>query len=405
MGSDEEQQAALLEQYSHALEQNPTALSPAELDPELAEQAQLLRRGLDAPAPTLAYRTRLKAQLQTALHGATGVEQASVMTMLPDIGAGRFSQSARTNPLRRWFFPRLATAAVVALIVIFGWFLIGNLNNPTAPLSAAQILQRAQGVFTDGSIQSVAMTVTTTRSQIVNYGRSLPTSASQTETVTNYTAFWYQAPNLWRTEDASWSTYSRNGNLNGEVSDGTNVWSYSYSNPSEGAIPYKNQVDVSLFTSLPDTISGVQPLVHIARSQFDTLQTINGCYKRGDGLGRVCDAKLDTVQANNSCYKPSLMRSEFMARRMAYVIDTGDTQCAPFNRYTLWIDQSTYFVLRIDLKGQPVQNDATFTSTITTEFNQTIDPGVFSFILPPGATFYDHRPQAPSQHLTDTPTP
>ncbi len=375
MGSDEVQQAELLEAYCHQLEQNPTATPPAGLDPELAEQAQLLRRGLDAPAPTLAYSTRLKAQLESTLRGATSGEAPSFTPMLPDIGASRLSRP--TPPIRHWLFPRLATAAVAVLIVAIGWFLLGNLNSNSTPLSAAQILQRAQAVFTNGSIKSVAISETTT-SRITSSIPALsnsPTpipSAPVVATATDQVALWYQAPNLWHTE------YSRQvkdpliadmtesiSYKDVEVSDGANVWHYSDYNL--GTVDDK-KVDVRLLTSLSDISSGVQPLTHAGKDQ------------------------LAIIQAIIRCDNPILVGSQVIDGRIAYVLDSGSTSCQLYTKYTIWIDQSTYFVLKIETNGGQAANETIISSTLTVRFNQPIDTGVFSFTPPTGVLVSDYRP-------------
>ncbi len=402
MGSDEEQQAALLEQYCRQLEQNPTAPPTAGLDAELAEQAQMLRRGLDTPAPTLAYQIRLKAQLESALQGATSAEQAPVMPMLPDIGAGRFSQPAPTKPLRRWFFPRLATAAVAILILAGGWLLVGSLSNNPTPLSADQIIKRAQAVFTDGSIKSLVITQSEEMDlSIPPMGgpNSIPTTA-RPEVVTNSvpTALWYEAPNRWRTVSSNSIGFSSKGTQfipdeQIDVSDGTYVWHYD---GTVGGTTSNKSAHVELFGR------EYNPTDSMNRLQFVTT---NWQYSVLDSMGQ--------------CYTPALRGTDTVAGRATYVIDSGQSHCPPSSsaspasmlnvpspafpngplasgvspvaRFVIWIDRSNYFMLKYEIyNGNNLSRRVTAT---TAQFDMPIDQSVFTFTPPPGTSVSDYRPK------------
>lgn len=403
MSVNEEQQAELLEDYCHELEANPAALPPAELDPELAAEAKLLRGRLDAPLPGAAFRAQLKEQLQEALLENKGDSVMMPADELPETEPVPTSLAPRFR-----FLPQLATIAVVALIVVAGWFLVGGLQK-SGPLSASEILKRAQNALTDDSIKSIVFTGTMSVDMSVpeiKSGMAVPASGPitsstfptnnidstprQAVTATAPLIIWYQAPNKWHTLSSVVSYPAEDsGFLN--VSDGVSVWDYQYFN---GKSYKQDELYIKLYDSEYPPSSGTSALEHLTYEwQYTVLDTLG------------------------PCYTPTLKGNDVIAGRNTYVIDSGVSHCqatpapgaiqfvpspafpngqlagsASQSRFVVWIDQSNYFMLKYQIYGDSPSPGITVAAT-SAQFDVPIDPSVFSFTPPADATIYDLRPK------------
>ncbi|MBI4498223.1 MAG: Ig-like domain-containing protein, partial [Chloroflexi bacterium] len=118
----EQQQADLLESYWAALAQNPAAAPPDALDPELAQMAQRLARGLHTPEPEAAFTEHLRLQLglSPAAKPAPAGEDGTRLRWrgLPGfLGWLGFGAPARLSAAWLVLALALALSAVAALVV------------------------------------------------------------------------------------------------------------------------------------------------------------------------------------------------------------------------------------------------------------------------------------------------
>lgn len=365
MREREEQQAELLDRYWLALERDPGALPPAELDPELAATAQQLVRNLRPPVPKMAFAARLGERLAT---------EAATVTRQPNgrapAGVIRWRRlHLIDHPSRWWSLAGLATAAV--LVLVFAGLATWMLRPQT--VSAQELLDKARAAAADavaGGVRSFVLTEVT----LSHPTARLKAEAGYTseEQLRTETTRWYEAPNRWRIESKGTALGSDGQELPGKgwqrttVSDGTDVWSYDV---------LRNAVQVN---RLEPTMDGKGGVARFGQAASD----------------------LDTVlQRASTCGTPALKGSEPVAGRPAYVIDLGSSTCPSASApemngpRVIWIDKETFFVLKVvqysGLDGQLLST----TEVTSVQYNVPGDPARFTFTPPAGATVQDLRPK------------
>ncbi|PZS06024.1 MAG: hypothetical protein DLM69_00495 [Candidatus Chloroheliales bacterium] len=337
MTNYQQQQARLLEEYCDALAHNLQALPPAELDAKMVSLAQRLYQQAEAAEPpsTFAWRLEQRLAASSAPANLASADQAAAVSPTPP----------RRFPLQSWLMPRLATTAMLALLVIGAALLAGILSgrnpqyagsgngasaSPTAQLpSIEQIAGYAKKTMESDQIRSFALT--------------------ETERT-----ILFQSPNRWRIESKGAGSASTQAPPDKqqtiEVSDGVTLSSYD----STSNVAY-----VGLVAALNNVKGSQHPL--------------EGVLGDNDSLRWLSDG----------CYHPSVSGVDTVAGRPVYVINLGRYTClaltTSFAR-VVWVDQQTYFVLRI------ITTDG-ITEATDVQYNQPIDNSVFTYTPPPGATF------------------
>lgn len=344
MSTHDEQQAELLQTYRDALADDPAAEPPADLDPLYVQMARGLE-SLRRPAPDAAFVERLQRRLERAIV-APGDGRADVRPITP-LRPAFFAWLA---PLR----PALALAAVLALAVAVG--VLAQAMRPRG-VSAAAVLERAREA--DGGFRSFIITETAE-------ARSLDAAAGSGRVRSEITR-WYEAPDRWRREVASFVIGPDGQAVRGtgltSVSDGDTVWIHRAGDNVVMVRPYTPDGGDDEIGPFPEVTGGLSALLERAAG----------------------------------CYTPQVRGRETIARRPAYVIELGRSHCPPETdgaaaqpvEWTIWVDTETYLILKSvqTLDGVPV-----YTATVTTvQYNVPIDPARFSFALPAGARVRDVR--------------
>jgi|GEM_PF-3334042 len=220
---NQEQQAALLERYFAALSGDADTAPPPALDPQRAAAASLLVQEMPGATPSPAFRK----QLRTLLLAEAG---RSKPPATPSPQLERLNTMQILRPSQPTSLPaRLAAAALVLLVISGGLFFAYDLNNrnqpsvvgqpsatatsqaispshtpqatpsptaslPVTPLTAREVLTRANAAFDAPSLTSVA----------ISYSVRLPVPPGGPPQPPDLQAqFWYVAPNYWRYESSS----------------------------------------------------------------------------------------------------------------------------------------------------------------------------------------------------------
>jgi outer membrane lipoprotein-sorting protein len=346
---DEQTQAEWLDRLLDDPANNPAGSSPA---PELASFAQrvIALKQAEAEAPSSQARARVWARV------------------------ARQTAEVRPNkrPAARWTWQvwgRLAFA-VLAIALVGMWVV----RNQPQPVEARTVLMRAQAAMTLSSTNLISFAFT----QTITLQPDAATG--QAEDVTIHQR-WYQAPNLWHSEDESVS-YGPDGQaLPGQtwhettISDGTDMWSYD---------PLRHEVIVNRLN---------------ANTEFSSTGFLFG----------ISATSLNAfLQADTTCPdarikpEPRYIARDVVAGRPTYVIDLGKLECpsAPGlnGRRVIWVDQETFFILKNELHRL---SDDRVTSTIEVtriQYNVPLDRALFTFTPPADAKLLDLRNRA-------TPTP
>jgi hypothetical protein len=273
-----------------------------------------------------------------------------------------------------WRRRQYSVVILFAALVVLTVFL---LTRPQ-PVDAKQILDRVWSVASDlqtNGIRSFEMiSETTTMADVPN---GIAGTAGQRGEIRSQLNTWFQETNHWRYEIRFLELPDREPNPRPSVTvaDGKVVWSYD--------------------------------------SEQNFLQIYDGVFGGagkggGPGLYGMMNGGVEAVlESASQCYDPSLVgEGEIIAGRKTYKIFLGPSKCpsvsaAAFNGpQTLWIDQKTFFILRREIRD--LRNEhVIYTMTVTSiHYNLEIDPGIFTFTPPEGATIFDDRANA-----AETPTP
>jgi outer membrane lipoprotein-sorting protein len=368
MTNHEQQQARLLEEYCEALAHNLRATPPAELDAELVSFAQGLYRQAEAAEPSATFAWRLEQRLANP--------PTSALARSGQAGSANPAAMPHRFPLQSWLMPRLATAAMLALLVVGAALLAGILSGrtqqqpgpsgntgqatatPQLP-SIAEIAGYARKTLESGQIQSFVLTTTSTLN-----------------TELTHHSVWFASPNLWRIEETKTITQPDGTVLASshtiEVSDGINLWDYNI-----GA----QQVIVTLLASVNNPKGGPNPIEGVL----------------GDGEA----AYLLTNNVNHA----KVVGIDTVAGRPAYVIQLDDSPYMADNivTHTVWVDSQLYGVLKAERHQHADILDSSLLTAV--QYNVEIDKAQFTFTPPPGATVKDFRngdtnKQMPQQKLT-----
>jgi len=313
-------------------------------------------------------------QLEDKIRAAIAVPQA-----LPEFVNHLYTDlmhqaSLKNRKALRPFYLRPAWIAFLAVItLLIGYTLIIG----PQPVDAKQILARVWSVASDlqtNGIRSFEMVSETTT--VADVPNGIAGTAGQPGEIRSQLHTWFQETNHWRYEIRFLDLPDREPDPRPSVTvaDGKVVWSYD---------PEQN------FLQIHDGVFG-------------------GAGKGGGpglyGMNGGVEAVLGTA---SQCYDPSLIgEGEIIAGRKTYKIFLGPSKCpsvaaAAFNGpQTLWIDQETFFILRREIRD--LRNEhVIYTMTVTSiHYNLEIDPGIFTFTPPEGATIFDDR-----TNPAETPTP
>ncbi|HEX6292039.1 MAG TPA: hypothetical protein VFZ66_22825 [Herpetosiphonaceae bacterium] len=343
MDFDDQHQAALLDEYTAALSRDANAIPPHNLAPEIVQMARHLDHHTAREAPQPLFAEQLRQRLY-----------AEAIALAP--GAAARSRRPRFQ-LGNMFNRRRLLGSVAAIITVFALVTMQFLTLRPQPVSAAEILQRAQTASRDRSIRSFVLTETL---------ESAGNPAQGNGGFRNVTRRWYEAPNRWRIE----STYSTLMPGTGEethtaiqVSDGTTRWDY-------------------------DT-----------QQQIVTIDRVDAEQSGQHGMLAFGVTGLEAVlQEASTCRRPTLQTDAAIAGRRSYVIDLGPSTCGSSSsapelngRQVLWIDQQTFFVLKAELYGQGSDQPIATREISAMQYNTAIDARQFSFTPPASATVQDMR--------------
>ncbi|PZR96695.1 MAG: hypothetical protein DLM69_10475 [Candidatus Chloroheliales bacterium] len=299
-------------------------------------------------------------------------DDAAVEQVVPPL-----TQGVSRRVRRGW----LLTALAVALVAMLGSGLAlltgGTVDAP--PLHNAQeIIARAEAAYKAGKVQSFALSRTT---------RYLPPASRNgpphdQQYTYSQQRLWYQAPHRWRDEtssdppvDDANPTSRHDTNL--RLSDGVDLWSYFTVTPSVG---------------IHDPSMGAAGGVIVGRmAEFWHEPPTTPL------LGYVLNSSVSWQELRN-CYTPVLSGTTTIVGRPAYIISLGTSHasCGQSMADTsggrlVWLDRETYFVLKdesYNQAGQPVSS----VEVTAIQYNQPLDPALFSFTPPPDASVEDKRP-------------
>jgi outer membrane lipoprotein-sorting protein len=342
-------------------------------------QAELLDRLLDgrdndrAPdelqPPELAAFARQVIAMQRNTGSAASERDAQARVWVRVQAAAGQSVPAQPRTLG-WRWPvwgRLAFALlVVALVSVF------IVRNQPQPVEARAVLERAQAAMalSTNNLSSFAFTQTIT----------IQPDDGQPKTVTTNLR-WYQAPNLWHSEDES-ITYSPDGQPlpdqtwhDTTVSDGVDMWSYD---------SLRHEVIVNRLNATVEFSS--------TSFLFGTNVTSLDAFLKPD---TTCpDARIMP--------EPRYLARDEVAGRPTYVIDLGRLDCpsAPGmnGRRVIWVDQETFFILRNELHRLSDDHVVSTIEVTRIQYNVPLDPALFAFTSPANAKVLDLR-----NRITPTP--
>ncbi len=375
MANYQQEQAALLEQYCAALAQNLQAIPPAGLDAQFVSLAHRLYQQAVSAEPSSTFAWRLEQRLAAA--------HTLPVAQRPNPAARPMPAAARRFPIQSWLMPRLATAIMLALLVVGAALLAGILSgrnpavgnggnsafaSPTPQLpSVDQLRGNAAAALKTSQIQSFVMTDTARVAQDPSHLGNLigkPITAPGGGNVTGSRTTLFQSPNLWRIE-------------------GKGTLAAATQSPSEK----QYAVEVSDGTTLSNYESASN-VVTIA--SLDTLNNVKGSPSPLEG---VLGNNYSLSWLTDNCYHPSVSGVDTVAGRAVYVIDLGGYYCfADTTSFAqaIWVDQQTYFVLRIVTYDQRSTSYG-ITEATGVQYNVPIDAATFTFTPPPGAKVYDYR--------------
>jgi outer membrane lipoprotein-sorting protein len=375
-------QAELLEEYCDCLAADPASPPPEGLDPQLAALSCELAVRHVAPLP----RPEAAAELRRRLEA-----QAEELAR-----ARAPRRTARPAPrpalaLPGWLrLPALRPAFQVALAILLAAIAIGGylfLSQPE-PVSAREILQKAQANFTSPQITFLLRTVSRQwparaapggapggayplgARGVLTYPGPLAGPPAQSVLVVESERL-YGGPGLWRVESTqvargpAGEELSRTVSI--EVADGADLWRYD------------PQANVATVDALEGYLGGA------------------GGTLLGFGQG-LTDVEGLLTQAER-CFDPVVTARETVAGRPVYRIDLGRNSCqiaaAPEfgGRMLLWVDQETAFILKFERYLPGTDQLAERSEVVEVQYNVALDPAEFTFELPAGARLVDNRPK------------
>ena len=347
--NDEQAQAELLDRL---LDERDNDRAPDELQPpELAvfvRQVIAMQRNAGPGASERDAQARVWARVQAAAGQSVPAQP-------------------RTHAWRWPVWGRLAFALlVVALVSVY------IVRNQPQPVEARAVLERAQAAMalSANNLSSFAFTQTIT----------LQPDDGQPKTVTTNQR-WYQAPDLWHSEDES-ITYGPDGQPlpdqtwhDTTISDGVDMWSYD---------PLRHEVIVNRLNANTEFSS--------TSFLFGTNATSLDAFLKPD---TTCpDARIMP--------EPRYLARDVVAGRLAYVIDLGRLECpsAPGlnGRRVIWVDQETFFILKNELHRLSDDQVVSTIEVTRIQYNTPLDRALFAFTPPADAKVLDLRNRA-------TPTP
>ncbi len=303
--------------------------------------------------------------------------KSRIMMSKPSTHASRPGWRSLISPAGGRLWVRLASAAmVVALAGILLWTL-----QPRS-VDAQAIVQKAQAAMASvpANLHSFAMTQVITDTEPLS-----PSTAMEEQTHTTIMS-WYQAPNLWHSEDDG-AVYGPDGKpMPGQawhditVSDGKDMWSYD---------AIRNEVVVNRLNANTEFSS--------TAFLFGTNASNLTAFLKPD---RSCpDAR--TIP------QPRYLGHGVIAGRPTYVIDLGRLEC-PFapgmnGRRVIWVDQETFYVLKNELHRLSDDRIVAVIQVTSIRYNIGLSAALFQFTPPPDAKVLDLRNRpAPA---TSTPSP
>jgi len=346
----DEQQVILAEEYWAALAQDPAAVPPVDLDPEVALAARRLVQRLGPPQPDAAFASELRHRLEVA--AATHAVH---------------SPPAAARPPRLWTLrpatPRLwwALAGVAAAAGVLAALLLAGVVRPgsgTTAVSAAQVVERAAAVAANpaaGGVSSFEATQVGTSELpgIPEVGFGLQV--------------WYSRPDKWRFQRTFTSRDGQETDVTHGVTvgDGQSIWTYD---------PGQNSVQIS-----SGSLGGP------GESEFSLFG--------GGDLYTV-------LQQAKTCFDPVLKGEDTVAGRDAYVVNVGPSKCPSASGpedmngpRRIWVDKETFFVLEDVIRSLDGQRVVSTRQVTSIRYNADLSDDLFTFTPPPGATVIDDRPK------------
>ncbi len=350
MGSRDQQQVTLTEEYWAALAQDPAAVPPAELDPDVALVARRLVTRWRPPEPEAAFASEFRYLLQagtsTDPHRSPGTRAH----------AFRWPALRPATPRMWWALAGAApSAGVLAALVVAGVIRVGS---GTTAVSAAEVVDRAAAVAADPAAGGVSSF------ELLQVGTSeLPGFPE----VGFGTQVWYKRPDKWRFQRTFTSRSGQETDVTHSVTvgDGPNIWSFD---------PGQNSAQIS-----SGSLGGP------SESRFSL-------FGGGD---------LDAVlQQAKTCFDPVLEGEEKVAGRDAYVVDLGPTKCPSASGpedtngpRRIWVDKETFFVLKDLNRSLDGRRVVSTRAVASVRYNVDLPDDLFTFTPPPDATVIDTRPK------------
>ena len=367
--------ALLLQEFWSRARLDPDTPAPEELPEAEVEIVRALERNFRAPAIDQDFVAGLRARLQDAAAPATLPTRPSPAQSRSPVrrdADGRAAETTDHRPQRLTmgvspnhtqrrgravvpFVSRrpwglglagLGVAAALVLAVV-----ISPLGDQVAPVSAAEVLRRAELAATAPAQSGFYNFVVTEMSEI-----RAPDAENGDQVIRSTITRWFEQPGRWRREVTSTVTGPDGETVSAggltTVSDGKQVWIHR----------------------LRDNQVTVKPVGTVSSSgELGPFPEVTG------GLSSLLDEA-------TRCYNPRVVGAASIAGRDAIVIDLGASRCStdsvaePVSEWTIWVDRATYLILKSvqDVNGQPFA----ITTVTSISYNQGIDPATFTFTPP-----------------------
>ncbi len=345
-----------------------TAARPNDLDDGLATAVRRLHAADGAPAVDAAFAERLWHEL---------------MRSAPPIARPVWRRRALDRP-RRVIAPLAVAAALLvallaALVGVYPW------GAPPTPVNAQAIVRESIIASSmRGAVHSFYLEEWVTR-RPGNSG--LPLLAGYKGVIETAVRRWYEAPNRWRIERRyvipPRGALAREYDTTGvQVNDGKVVQNY-------------DEQSRTVQLQYPPFPSGTADLFPLGQGDAAPVP------------GQTPHGLSDVLHEATTCYTPTVTGSDAIAGRAAYIVNLERKGCYSASaheidgRLTLWIDKSTFFVLKSILYDVGDRTGPYVTTEVTrVRYNPSLDQRLFTFTPPLGALVQG----APATDATDART-
>lgn len=360
-----------LDHFLDELLQDPDIPAPVNLDADMAACARklvLAEQSQVNPAQISEAQARVWTRVLTnAQTPGRAVSLRGVLRFFAEPASSAIQGRRRMIGPRAWLRAGLV-AACVLVIAGLGLYLWAG-QPPT--VNAQQIMAKARAMINSPASGGVtSFSLVEIRRAALDPRMRAESGLKGDEQIVSERKLWFQAPNRWRSEYRETVVASDGKETNRytsiAVSDGTDRWDYD---------PARNNVTIHRLDPSMTGKDSVSPFGQDVNNLNDLFEQASTCF----------DAKV-TGRAS-------------VAGRAAYVVDLGPNKCPPASapelagRLVLWVDQETFFVLKQEQHAAADDKVIETREVTQIQYNIALDPALFTFTPPAGATIMDNRPK------------